>query len=98
MVSPSASARRCAVFGLISVLVTHPGVADAAVIGTAHPHTGETVRAFVVASDDVSVEEDDVIGHCAEGLAAYKCPTKVTFVTDIPRNEAGKILYRDLSA
>ncbi|MGI9603747.1 MAG: class I adenylate-forming enzyme family protein [Acidimicrobiales bacterium] len=81
-----------------TVLARHPGVADVAVTGTPNPHTGEAVRAFVVANEDTLADEDDIIDFCARELASYKCPGKVTFVSHIPRNDAGKILYRELGA
>jgi long-chain acyl-CoA synthetase len=78
------------------VIVEHPGVADAAVVGVDHPHTGETVKAFVVPRPGVELEEDDVIDFVAERLARYKCPTKVEFVGEIPKGLGGKILRRQL--
>jgi len=78
------------------VLRNHPGVGDAGVVGVAHPHTGETVKAFVVTHDGV-LEEDDVIEWCARQLARYKCPTKVDVIDEIPRGLGGKILRRVLA-
>lgn len=78
------------------VLIEHPAVDAVAVVGVAHPHTGEAVRAYVVASPDVSVEEDELISWCAENLARYKCPTKITFVDELPRGLTGKVLRRAL--
>jgi len=74
------------------VLALHPAVAEVAVIGTTHPHSGEAVRAYVVVADGVSVEEDDLIQHCEGHMARYKCPQKVLFVDEIPRSAAGKVL------
>jgi long-chain acyl-CoA synthetase len=79
------------------VLLQHPGIEACAVVGVPHPHTGESVKAYVKVRDGVSVEEDDVIGFCAERLARYKCPNKVWFVDDIPRGLGGKVLRRLLS-
>ena len=78
------------------VLVAHSGVADAGVVGVPHPHTGETVKAFVVAEDGHEVEEDDLIAWCATELARYKCPTKIDLIDEIPRGLGGKIQRREL--
>ena len=74
------------------VIAEHPGVAQAAVVGVAHPHSGEAVKAYVVVEPGVSVEEDDIIRHCEARLARYKCPAKVMFVDEIPQSATGKVL------
>ena len=73
------------------VLSAHPDVAEVAVVGTAHPHTGETVRAYVVARNGVHLDEDAIIDYCRTKLARYKCPSKVLFVDSLPRNVSGKV-------
>jgi long-chain acyl-CoA synthetase len=78
------------------VLVEHPAVDAAAVVGVAHPHSGEAIKAFVVVADGFAVEEDDLIAWCAEQLARYKCPSKVMFVDELPQNVSGKVLRRTL--
>jgi long-chain acyl-CoA synthetase len=78
------------------VLAEHPGVAEVAVLGVPHPHTGESVKAFVVAKPDRSLEEDDLIAFCSRELARYKCPTKILFVSELPHGLNGKLLRREL--
>ncbi|HEX2850032.1 MAG TPA: AMP-binding protein [Acidimicrobiales bacterium] len=80
------------------VLRDHPGIDDVAVVGMPHPHSGETVKAFVVQKPGFHLEEDQVIEFCAGRLARYKCPTKVTFVDELPVSNAGKLLRRELRA
>jgi long-chain acyl-CoA synthetase len=77
-------------------LEQHPGIRDAAVVGVAHPHTGETVKAYVVPIADRQLNEDEVIEFCATQLARYKCPTTVMVVPELPRATSGKIIRRDL--
>ena len=77
-------------------LEEHPSIAQVAVVGVAHPHTGETVKAFVVPEPGRLLEEDEVIDYCAIRLARYKCPTKVMFVESLPTGLGGKLLRRAL--
>ena len=78
------------------VLVTHRAIREAGVVGIPHPHSGETVKAFVVVEDGYMVEEDELVQWCANELARYKCPTKIDLVDEIPRGMGGKVLRREL--
>ena len=78
------------------VLMEHPAVAEVGVVGVPHPHTGEAVKAFAVLADGTSIDEDTLIDWCQDNLARYKCPSKILFVDELPRNISGKLLRREL--
>jgi long-chain acyl-CoA synthetase len=78
------------------VLSAHPGVAEVGVLGVPHPHHGEAVKAFVVPRPDHDIDEDGLIDFARDYLARYKCPSKVVFVDQLPRNAAGKLIRREL--
>lgn len=79
-----------------TVLNSHPQIAVAAVVGVAHPHTGEAVSAFIVPATGVHLEEQTVIEFCQRHLARYKCPSKVMIVDALPVGATGKVLKREL--
>jgi long-chain acyl-CoA synthetase len=71
------------------VLMAHPAVREAAVLGVPHPFTGQTVKAFVVGAGPVSTEE--LVAHCERNLARFKCPTAIEFVEALPHSATGKV-------
>ena len=78
-----------------NVILSCPGVGDAAVIGIPSDKWGESPLAVVVKKDE-ALTEAAVIEHCNGKLARFKMPVKVEFVAAIPRNPSGKILKREL--
>lgn len=73
------------------VLLTHPGVADVAVVGTPDARLGEVGHAYAVARPGAAPSADDLIGYCRERLANFKVPRHLTFVDALPRNPSGKV-------
>jgi 4-coumarate--CoA ligase len=81
---------------LEAVLLTHPAVADAAVIGRADDEAGEIPIGFVVLKADQQASEDDIKAHVASQLAHFKQLGQVTFIDVVPKSPSGKILRRVL--
>src|SRR6266542_3261124 len=75
-----------------SVILEHPAVREAAVVGIPHDVLGEDIAAFVVRKPDTAVAGDELKSFCAEHLADYKRPRHVTFVDELPRNATGKVM------
>jgi acyl-CoA synthetase (AMP-forming)/AMP-acid ligase II len=78
------------------ILVGHPEIQDAAVVGERHPEFGEVPVAYVVLKKGSSLSAEAIIEYAAAGLAKYKRLARVVFVESIPRSPSGKILRRVL--
>ncbi|MCW2822631.1 MAG: lcfB 3 [Marmoricola sp.] len=78
------------------VLMTHPGVSLAAVIGVPHPSHGEEIKAVVIREKGATLTEEELVAWCKEQMASYKYPREVAFVETLPMTATGKILKREL--
>ncbi len=73
------------------ILHAHPDVVEAVSAGVPDSYRGETIAALVTRKMHSGLTEDALIAFCARQLARYKVPTKIEFVSEIPRTAAGKI-------
>jgi long-chain acyl-CoA synthetase len=78
-----------------AVVSSHPGVLECGVIGIPDPRSGDAVKLFVVRKDP-NLTETELIAYCQTRLTPYKVPKLVEFRTDLPKNNIGKILRRQL--
>ena len=81
---------------LEGLLLQHPAVADAAVIGKADVESGETPKAFVVRRQGTEVSGEEIMSFIADKVATFKRVRDVEFVDSIPKTTSGKILRRVL--
>jgi long-chain acyl-CoA synthetase len=79
------------------VLMTHPAVSLAAVIGVPDESHGEEVKAYVIVKPDATATPEQIVTWSKENMAAYKYPRTVVIVDSLPMTATGKILKRELS-
>ncbi len=79
-----------------AILVSMPGIADAAITGVADPDTGERLVAWVVVSEGEDIDVAAIIAYCRESLTGYKVPKDIRFIDELPKSPVGKVLRRVL--
>jgi len=77
------------------VVMTHPGVAECAVVGVPDDKSGEAVR-LVIVRKDPNLTKEDIIAYCKTQLTGYKRPHQIDFRDSLPKTPIGKILRREL--
>lgn len=78
------------------VLLAHPAIDQAAVVGLPHEHWGEQVVAYVVVRAGMNVTDDELKAACQARLSRYKVPKEFRAIRDLPRNRMGKVDRREL--
>lgn len=74
-----------------SMLMSHPAVLEAAVIGVPHPKWGETIRAVIALRPGMNLTEGELVSWSRERLTHFKCPTSAVFLDTLPKGGTGKV-------
>jgi long-chain acyl-CoA synthetase len=78
------------------VLLSHPAIAEAAVVGVPSPDLNEEVAAFVTLKPGAAAGADELSRYCQEHLAHFKFPRHVVIVDELPKGAAGKVIKAEL--
>jgi len=81
-----------------NLLAEHPDVVEASVVGVDDDDFGKRLAAYVVTRPGSGLDADTVKSHVRAHLARHKIPRDVVFIERLPRNEAGKVLRRQLTS
>jgi o-succinylbenzoate---CoA ligase len=81
-----------------AVLVSHPQVANACVVGLDHQEWGQQVAAAIVKQPDALLTDTELIAFCRQRLAGYKVPRRFIFMERLPQTETGKIIRQEVAA
>lgn len=79
-----------------NTMVSHPAIAQVAVIGVEDERLGEVTRAFVVPVSGSDTDETEIIAWCRERMANFKVPRSIRFLNELPLNATGKVMKEDL--
>ncbi len=77
-----------------AVLLSHPAIEEAGVVGAPDERWGQVVAAFVKLHSGATATPEEIIAFCTGSLGRYKLPAKIYFVDSVPRNAAGKVVRR----
>ncbi len=75
-----------------NVLLKHPDIKEAAVIGVKDDKLGQEIKAYITLKYSKRLSPQDIINHCSEHLEKYKCPKYIKFTANIPKGPTGKTL------
>lgn len=78
------------------ILMTHPLVKEAVVVGVKRADAGEIIKAAIVTKEGARIEENELLSFCKERMTEFKIPKIIEFREEIPKSPLGKILRKDL--